>query len=839
MQNTKELDLSSIIDLTELYAKECGASKYANVYQNKTKIRDYRIVCNLAKGGFGEVFVAEKDGRIYAVKRVSKDMCKKNQNSTFFMVEKEIMTQSTSPWIVCAHECIQDETYLYFVMDFIPGGDLLGYLSKMDVIEEEQIAFYAAEILLALEDLHALGYVHRDLKPDNVFIGRDGHILLGDFGSAARLIDGFAQSRIPVGTPDYMCRDVLIENTAEGASYTASIDLWTLGILIYEMATGEPPFYSQTVSETYNRITALDFKPISGAETLVDLISKLICKAEDRLTAEQIKSHPFFKDTDFSRIRSTKPPFIPTVSSDSDVSNFIVDGFKLEESSIKGGFRDFVGFTYDPKYARIFGESLISKLGKQVVYREKFSASISERLNCLTVDMKNLEGIKDEIAENEKKLIEKEKEFDRFVDTKMMEIDDLNITIDDLTNEKEKKQGDLSRSQAELDKIENELLHRRDDSRVILDELSKKRVVLDSIQRSLKQKSAQMEMKDYSTTRTALDDLRSTLSQIDVAGNIAAASEFIRRLLSENSLLISQQRRHQEETASETTKSMEQEQQMKKQLRGLKTEMKEHQARIDQEVTMRLHAEEENRRLCSDLKALRAKSQTKTTYALKNAMTNKTLRLTVHGSTVTVDATPHDSNQIYVREIRNGEFHHFPYKKRALCLVIHCLRDYSAHTASSSPSRSPDSVSTDIKKEEQILDGLRELDLLIRGDANIKAQISGSTRRLESLQNELRAARSASSSSPSSNGHLIKFNNHRFREHTVGKGSLCDHCNDVMYGLVNQAHHCSDCHFTVHKACHLLGDVSCELQQAINKGVSLTVVARNIEEKEQLLKMGL
>ncbi|EOB12380.1 Serine/threonine-protein kinase MRCK alpha, partial [Nosema bombycis CQ1] len=261
---------------------------------------DFEILKNIAKGGYGEVFLAKKD-KIYAMKRVPKDIILKQPHTALFMAEKEVLIDSIgSEWLVSADLTLQDDQFLYYLMDFIPGGDFMGLLSKEDVLEEDWVRFYVVEIVAALDELHSLGWIHRDLKPDNILIGLDGHIKLADFGSCIKMVDGKARSSITVGTPDYVSPDILISKS-ELNEYGENLDFWTLGVIIYEMVYGTTPFYSSTLVETYKKINEVNYIfPFKIGEDLKDLIEKLICKKENRLGINEIKNHIFFKGIDWN-----------------------------------------------------------------------------------------------------------------------------------------------------------------------------------------------------------------------------------------------------------------------------------------------------------------------------------------------------------------------------------------------------------------------------------------------------------------------------------------------------------------------------------------------------------
>lgn len=328
---------------------------------------DFEIVGLLARGAYGEVFVARRGDAVYAIKRVLKETAVQQPFTALFMAEKELMVDARgSTWLLHAHWTFQDEEAVYYVTDFLPGGDFMGYLVRQERVTEHEVRFYGAEIVAALEELHGLGYVHRDLKPENMLIDASGHIRLADFGSCARMADGRVRCRATVGTPDYVSPEVLCGTGCE-VEYGCEVDLWALGVVLYEMLYEAPPFYSETLQETYDRISGIDLRlPAHGSAEFRDLVARLLCRREERLSLEGVKAHAFFADTDWESLRRRPPPFVPRVAGDADMSNFerATEGSTLAESECgRGGdahFLNFVGFTFDPDCLRSWTEGLCS-----------------------------------------------------------------------------------------------------------------------------------------------------------------------------------------------------------------------------------------------------------------------------------------------------------------------------------------------------------------------------------------------------------------------------------------------------------------------------------------------
>ena len=359
-------------------------------------VYDFEPLAIIGRGAFGEVRVVRHklNNEIYALKKVNKnEMIKKNQVQ-HVKSERNILALSVNPWIVNLHYTFQDENFLYFIMEYLPGGDVMNLLIKRDILTENEARFYLAECVLALESVHKLNYIHRDLKPDNVLIGKDGHIKLADFGlckcseinydnpfsNLTKLNEDKFDKKVgshrsrklalsTVGTPDYIAPEVFGK-----IGYDEKVDWWSLGVIFFEMIIGYPPFYSDSPKITCQKILnwkkTLHIPPESNiSREAMDLIHQLVCDKEDRLGqngADEIKRHPFFRNIDWNNLRNTESPWIPQLDNELDTCNFDtfeeVDDFypPVPKKKLKKKDGNFVGFTY--KRSESQRNSLVSAL---------------------------------------------------------------------------------------------------------------------------------------------------------------------------------------------------------------------------------------------------------------------------------------------------------------------------------------------------------------------------------------------------------------------------------------------------------------------------------------------
>uniref|UniRef100_A0A3B5BBD6 Rho-associated protein kinase 2 n=1 Tax=Stegastes partitus TaxID=144197 RepID=A0A3B5BBD6_9TELE len=330
----------------------------------QVKLEDFDRVKLIGRGAYGEVQLVRHKAsqKVYAMKQLSKFEMIKRSDSAFFWEERHIMAFSNSPWVVQLCCAFQDDRHLYMVMEFMPGGDLVTLTMNYD-IPEKWARFYTAEVVLALNAIHSMGFIHRDVKPDNMLLDQHGHLKLADFGTCMKMDStGMVHCDTAVGTPDYISPEVLQSQGGDGY-YGRECDWWSVGVFIYELLVGETPFYAESLVGTYGKImnhqNSLVFPDdVEMSQDAKDLICAFLTDRKVRLGrtgVDDIKRHPFFKNSHwtFDNIRETVAPVVPELSSDIDTSNF--DDIENDKGDAEtfppprafvGNQLPFIGFTY-------------------------------------------------------------------------------------------------------------------------------------------------------------------------------------------------------------------------------------------------------------------------------------------------------------------------------------------------------------------------------------------------------------------------------------------------------------------------------------------------------------
>lgn len=356
-----------------LHKKETEFMRLRRVRLSGKAFESIKII---GRGAFGEVRLVRliASGDLYAMKKLRKSEMIRKDQVTHVRAERDLLAESSSalsynPWVVSLYFSFQDADYLYLIMEYVPGGDMMTMLIKYDTFPEDWTRFYIAQTVQAINSIHQLNYIHRDIKPDNLLIDKEGHIKLSDFGLCTGLqtnrltqlykklhdqsrdlqqndrehksrkerLESWKKKRkvlaySTVGTPDYIAPEVFMQR-----GYSKECDWWSVGVIMFEMLIGYPPFCSETPQETYRKI--MNFKetlrfpddPQISPEAQ-DLIERLLDDQDSRLGAssvEEIRNHPFFEGIDWSNLRACRPPVVPQLSSPTDTGHF--DEFDEEE----------------------------------------------------------------------------------------------------------------------------------------------------------------------------------------------------------------------------------------------------------------------------------------------------------------------------------------------------------------------------------------------------------------------------------------------------------------------------------------------------------------------------
>ncbi|OBT53148.1 AGC/AKT protein kinase [Pseudogymnoascus sp. 24MN13] len=302
--------------------------EYVENRQRALKIDDFDLLKVVGKGSFGKVMMVKKKDthRIYALKTIRKAHIISRSEVAHTLAERSVLSQINNPFIVPLKFSFQSPEKLYLVLAFVNGGELFHHLQKEQRFDINRSRFYTAELLCALECLHGFNVIYRDLKPENILLDYSGHIALCDFGLCKLDMKDEDRTNTFCGTPEYLAPELLL-----GQGYTKSVDWWTLGVLLYEMLTGLPPFYDENTNEMYRKILSeplhfpgSDIVPPAAKDLLTKLLNR---KPEERLGANgasEIKAHVFFHSIDWRKLlqRKYEPTFKPNVVDALDTENF-------------------------------------------------------------------------------------------------------------------------------------------------------------------------------------------------------------------------------------------------------------------------------------------------------------------------------------------------------------------------------------------------------------------------------------------------------------------------------------------------------------------------------------
>ena len=396
--------------LNEIEKKEKNRLKKI---REKLTIFDYESLAIIGRGAFGEVHVCrnKKTKEIVAIKKIKKSVLLQKNQIKHTRDEQDFLSKIKSDWIVELKYSFQEGDFLYLIMEYLPGGDLMNLFIKKDTLTEEEAKFYICEIILAIESIHNLNCIHRDIKPDNILIDKKGHIKLSDFGLAKIADNIFKEDIINykgnkhnrnfscVGTAYYVAPEVLNKK-----GYGKEIDWWSLGIIFYEMIFGYAPFCSKHTNDVCYKVLHFEKflkfpENIKISDNAKDLIIKLITNSNLRLGkngSEEIKSHPFFKGINWNKIKEMRPPFIPKLKNDYDIKYFEIfesnDDFYPDINNKKRKDAEYIGYTYKGEDENnIDLISVIEKIQKTQIEYLKNNGNKKEINN----------SINDEIIEND------------------------------------------------------------------------------------------------------------------------------------------------------------------------------------------------------------------------------------------------------------------------------------------------------------------------------------------------------------------------------------------------------------------------------------------------------
>uniref|UniRef100_A0A8C5DC79 Protein kinase C n=1 Tax=Gouania willdenowi TaxID=441366 RepID=A0A8C5DC79_GOUWI len=279
----------------------------------------------LGKGSFGKVLLAELKGRgeYFAVKALKKDVVLMDDDVECTMIEKRVLALAwENPFLTHLYSTFQTKEHLFFVMEYLNGGDLMFHIQEKGRFELYRASFYSAEIICGLQFLHSKGIIYRDLKLDNVMLDQEGHIKIADFGMCKENVFGENRATTFCGTPDYIAPEILL-----GQKYSFSVDWWSFGVLLYEMLIGQSPFHGDDEDELFESIRMdTPHYPRWINKEAKDLLEQLFERDPTRRlgVVGDIRSHSFFKPFNWQALeqRKIEPPFKPKVKSPNDCSNF-------------------------------------------------------------------------------------------------------------------------------------------------------------------------------------------------------------------------------------------------------------------------------------------------------------------------------------------------------------------------------------------------------------------------------------------------------------------------------------------------------------------------------------
>lgn len=306
---------------------------------------EFDIQRTLGTGSYGRVLLVRhrSSNMFYALKKLRKSEIVRLRQVEHTNNECRLLQRShwrQVPFVVALKGCFQDATSLYLLLEYVPGGELFSLLRKLRTLPAFVAQFYAAQVVLAMESLHADGILYRDLKPENLLLHRNGYLRMADFGFAKQLSpDGDGLTWTFCGTPEYLAPEIIVATNG----YGRAADWWAVGVLIYEMLAGQPPFFHDNHMRLYDMIVNAALQFPSGFDPAAkDLVSRLLDRNVTRRLgvlqggAMDVKQHAWFRGLDWAKLQreELRAPFRPKVADDGDASNF--DFYPEEEDATVG-----------------------------------------------------------------------------------------------------------------------------------------------------------------------------------------------------------------------------------------------------------------------------------------------------------------------------------------------------------------------------------------------------------------------------------------------------------------------------------------------------------------------
>ncbi|XP_068624300.1 ribosomal protein S6 kinase alpha-5-like isoform X2 [Battus philenor] len=348
---------------------------------SKVDISHFDLLKVLGTGAYGKVFLVRKrcgidEGKLYAMKVLKKaSIVQKLKTAEHTRTERQVLEAVRAcPFLVTLHYAFQTDAKLHLILDYVAGGELFTHLYQREHFHENEVRIYISEIILALEQLHKLGIIYRDIKLENILLDAEGHIVLTDFGLSKEFCGGESRAYSFCGTIEYMAPEV-VRSGSQG--HDIAVDWWSVGVLTYELLTGASPFTVEgernTQQEITRRIVRCSYPvPNDVSPEVQDFIKKLLVKDPRRRLgggdgdAEELKNHPFFQDLDWEAVarREVPAPFVPVLSHAADTCNFADEFTRMPPTDSPAQAprhhdKLFLGYSYVAP-SILFSENIIS-----------------------------------------------------------------------------------------------------------------------------------------------------------------------------------------------------------------------------------------------------------------------------------------------------------------------------------------------------------------------------------------------------------------------------------------------------------------------------------------------